>query len=242
MDPRWLQTLDQYFLSAAYELPKEDPFFTGPDELPYYAFRVARSQDVEIIPFQEAINAALHWGTGGVIYPGAGVQEWIYSPGDLVSLAVCGTSAFIWKGDWGLEPVVEDYAQGGTISIGRPNPEFMATLAVRCLESILRKVYRSEPRLANRAPGIAVVRPDSRKRPEQASELLLNASVSDFATKERADGFQVLVRRFLPAHLARRMISFESELLPDDQFVPLVDLILEGGMEPVPEGETTSES
>src|SRR5476651_147369 len=87
LDPAWIQELDARFQAAAYEKTVEDPFFTGPDDLAYFAFRLARTQDVELLPFQEAINDALHWATGGVIYPGAGVQEWIYSPGDLVSLA-----------------------------------------------------------------------------------------------------------------------------------------------------------
>jgi hypothetical protein len=236
-DPAWVQQLDQRFLAAAYERPTEDPFFTGPDDLPYYAFHLARTQDVELIPFQEAIDAALHWATGAAIYPGAGVLEWIYSPGDLVSIASCGTSAFQWQGDWALLPVLEDYGQGGSISVGRPSPDFMAPLVVRCLESILRRVYRSEPKLADRVPAIAVIRPESRVRREQASELLLNAYGSDFESRERAEGFLNLVRVFLPSHLGRRVISFDAQFLPEDRLTTLVDLIAEGGLEPVPEIE-----
>ena len=37
-------------------------------------------------------------------------------------------------------------------------------------------------------PAVAVIRPESRMRREQASELLLNAYGSDFVSRERAEG------------------------------------------------------
>jgi hypothetical protein len=235
IDAAWLQALDKHFMAAAFENPVDDPLFNGPDRLTYFAFRAARSYDIPLIPFREALEAALHWGAGGVIYPGGGVAEWIYSPGDLVSLAVCGTSAFQWQGDWGLPPIVVEYAEGGSINIGRPNPEFLSPLASRSLECILRRVYKSQPRLQEKVPGIAVTRPAVRTRPEQASELMINASMADFESSESFESFQVLVSRFLPSHLARRLINFESQLIPDDKFTPLLELISEAELEPVPD-------
>lgn len=236
-DPAWIQELDMRFQKAGYLKPEGDPFFTGPDDLAYYAFHVARTQDAELIPFQEAINMALHWGTGGVIYPGVNVQEWIYSPGDLVSLATVGTSAFQWSAAWGEDPHLEDYSEGMGVKIGKPGPEFFPPLAARCLERVLRKVYASEPSLQGRQPAIAVIRPDTRTRPEQASEITLNAFESDFSTSDRAEGFKVLTGRFLPIHLSRRMLTFKSEFLPRDKYFPLIDLIKEGGLDPVPDSE-----
>ncbi len=241
-NPAWTLALDRYFLSAAYEKPEGDPLFAGPDDLPYYAFRSARSYDVEQIPLQEAMDNALHWATGGAVYPGGGVQEWIYSPGDLVSLVTCGTSVFQWQGFWGLDPVLADYQDGGGVSVGRPSPEFMSPLAARCLESILRRIYRAEDGLKDKVPSVAVLRPNARTKPEQASELLINAYVSDFASRERAEGFQTFVRRFLPSHLARRLITFDTQLVPEENFASLADLATEAGLQLVPEVETQAQS
>jgi len=235
--PAWVHELDEHFVGAAYERNADDPFLTGPDNLAYYMFRAARSHDVEFIPFEEAMNTALQWATGAVVYPGGGVSEWVYGPGDLVSLSLCRTSAFQWQGDWGLDPNLADYSSGGTVNVGRPNPEFLAPLAARCLEFILRRVYASEPALKDRIPSLCVLRPEARKRPEQASELMINAYASDFSSPERAEGFVVLARRFLPSHLSRRFISFDSPFIPEDRFTTLTELIAEGGLEPVPEVE-----
>ena len=232
-DPVWVNALDQLVISSAYEFPDEDPFFTGPDNLLYLGFKVVRSDGIALIDFKNAIDKAIHLASGGVIYPGSGIQEWIYSPGDLVSLAICGTSAFQWQGDWGKDPVFEDYARGQAITIGRPNPEFLSPVAARCLESIMGKVFRAQPGLSGREPGIAVTRPQSRTRPEEASELMLNVFKSDFENSDQWESFQVLVRRFLPAHLARRLLSFEHAVIPLDRYFSLTELIEEGGMKPV---------
>jgi hypothetical protein len=224
-DAAWVQALDKLFVSAAYELPTEDPIFSGPDNLAYCGFNVARSNDVELVDIKETMNHALHWAAGGVVYPGGGIEQWIYSAGDLVSIATVGTSAFQWQGDWGTSPIVADYGQGQGISVGRPNPEFLAPLAARSLEKVLRRIYAAEPRFGDRAPSILVARPESRTRPEQASELMINAFKEDFESPEAWDSFHVLVGRFLPAHLSRRLISFESQFLPKEKFTPLADLI-----------------
>ena len=235
LDPRWVNKLDELFIHAAYQHTTSTPFIIGPDGLPYFGFHVARDRSVPLIDFKEAIDAAIHWGSGGVIYPGAGIEEWVYSPGDLVSLAACGTSALYWQGDWGKDPIMADYQSGSASNIGKPSIEFFPSLAARSLEMAMRNVFAVEPKLATRVPSIALSRPASRTRPEQASELILNVFREDFEDQQKWESFQLLVRRFVPAHIARRLIAFDSAFLPDESFTPLHVLISEGELSPVPD-------
>lgn len=235
LDPRWVNKLDELFIHAVYQQASNHPLFVGPDGLPYFAFHVARDKSVPLVEFKDCIDSAIHWGSGGVIYPGAGIEEWVYSPGDLVSLATCGTSVFQWQGDWGKDPIVSDYENGAETSIGRPNPQFFPSLAARSLELAMRNVFAVEPNLVSRIPSMAVIRPKSRTQPEQASELLLNVYRSDFESQEKWEGFQMLVRRFIPGHLARRLMAFDSAFLPEESFTPLHELISEAGLSPVPD-------
>ena len=235
LDPRWVNKLDELFIHAIYQHTTDQPFFVGPDGLPYFGFRLARDKSAPLLDFKECIDSAIHWGSGGVIYPGAGIEEWVYSPGDLISLATCGTSAFQWQGDWGKDPVIGDYENGAQTNVGRPNPQFFPSLAARALEMAMRNVFAVEPPLMSRVPSIAVTRPAVRTRPEQASELLLNVYRLDFDSPEKWEGFQMLVRRFIPSHLARRLVAFDSAFLPDESFTPLHELISEAGLSPVPD-------
>jgi len=235
LDPRWVNKLDELFIHAAYQYTSDRPFLIGPDGLPYFGFHLARDRSVPLIEFQEAIDAAIHWGSGGVIYPGAGIEEWVYSPGDLVSLAACGSSAFQWSDDWGKEPIFTDYEGGAMINVGCPTPEFLPPLAARSLEMAMHNVFAAEPKLEGRVPSIALTRPVSRTNPKQASELVLNVYATDFETVEKFQSFQMLVSRFLPAHLYRRLMGFGSDSFSDDSFTPLDKLIRDAGLEPVPD-------
>lgn len=231
-DPAWVEALDRYFLAAAFEDRSAAPFVTGPYNLDYYGFHAARSYDVEFLDFQSALHTAVQRVAGGILYPGGGMSEWVYSPGDIVSLSQYRTSVFQWTGAWGADPDFSDYSSGAGVDVGRPSGEFLSPLAARSLEFILRRIFRSEPSLNGRVPGVAFLRPKSRTRPEEASELIVNVFLDDFANPGRAEEFPGLVKWFLPSHLRRRLVNFESRLVPESEFTALETIITEGGLQP----------
>ena len=235
MDHEWITKLDELFIGAAYEDATNGGIFWGPDSLPYFRFDLARAQGEKFLDFMKAMDHAIHWGTGVALYPGAGIQEWIYSAGDVVSLGTTGTSRFQWDGDWGNDPILSDYVAGAPLTIAKPNDEFLLPLAARSLECVMRRIYNAEPKLRNRVPGVAVIRPDSRTKPEQASEIALNVCKADFGLETDWEAFQVLIRHYLPSFLGKRLISFDTQVLPWDRYFPIGEIVKDAGLQPIPD-------
>ena len=235
MDDQWVNTLDELFMSSVYEQPVGQPIFWGPDSLPYFRFDVAKAAGSEQLDFHKAMDHVIHWGMGVVLNAGPDVQEYVYSPGDIISLASTGTSRFQWDGDWGKDPIVSDYVAGAPLSVAKPNDEFLLPLAARHLECVMRRIFSVEYKLKGRAPGVAVLRPDSRTQPDQASELSLNVCKADFGLVTEWEAFQVLIRHYLPTFLGKRLISFDVQVLPWDRYFPLSDMLKESGLQPIPD-------
>lgn len=233
-DRDWQTALDAAFLAAAFDHDHVQPCFNGPDGLTYFGYVIPDVGEITVANPLEQLDYMVHWVTGAVILTPDRQAAWVYSPGDVVSMKLHGTSAFAWGGNWDRGPDLEAYETGGAFRVGHPNEHMLPPLAARSLEFALRHLYGVRPALAGREPAAAVVRAPSSTHPEDPSELSINISLDEIGeSPEVLQGFQQCAGRHLPAHIEKRLIW--PSRLPDQQaFLPLRKIIEDAGLEPAP--------
>ncbi len=234
----WQAQFDEAFKNAIFDHDFAQPYFVGPDHFRYYGFKVPGEMGTEISVAKprEVLDELVHWSAGAAILTQSGQEIYVFSPGDIISLKLFGTTQVLWKGGWGQEPDWEFYESGGPASMGRPNDQMVPPLVARCLDTYLSRYFSSQEKLATRIPGITLIRPDKHVNPEDASELMLNVFPEDFnADEEFTPGhFLTWIDRLLPRHLRIRLIMQSQNYVNPEDFTPLKTMFMEAGLEPGP--------
>jgi hypothetical protein len=232
-NPSWRQALDVAFLQAAFDHKHQQPCFNGPDGITYFGLIVPDVGEIAVVRPQDHLDYMVDWVMGAAILTPEGQAAWVYSPGDVVSLKLHGTSAYQWKGNWNELPDVEAYSQGGAVYVGEPNEHMLPPFAARCLEFAMRQSYRRRPPLTDREPGVAVLRLGSRMAAEDPSELTLNVTQEDLESADDLRSLFTLAAAHLPRYVANRLISSNHRVAAD--FTSLREIVLKAGLTLAPD-------
>lgn len=233
----WQQEFDRTFLTCVFDHDSHQPFFVGPDGSRYFAFKLppGKGHTISVASPKLVLSQMVEWASGAAILTSYGETAYVFSPGDIVSLALSGVTHVKWKGGWAEEPDYEFYRSGGEASVARPNEQMFPPLVARCLDLYLRWYFSGQSQLADRTPSIALIRPSNHIHAEDASDLMLNVFLSDFPNESDAGQFLTWIDHFVPRHLRLRIFMQDSNYLSPSEFTPLETIYLEAGLQPAPQ-------
>jgi hypothetical protein len=168
----------------------------GPDGFAYFQLAIPPGGEFTAFSLSHVLPYVLEHGVGAVVFSDAsraGPPEWVFSFGDLLSLAMFDTLDTEGTGDAaGLSAAVvsETIDAPRQIFCGVPSEELLPASARRALGRYLRAAGIADP-------GVALI-VDPTLRPQQ--NLIFNVSAANFGGDEdRLRWFMTRLRWFLPA-------------------------------------------
>jgi hypothetical protein len=224
----WHDQKDHAFLNGMFEVNPDQPFFLGPDGLTYASFRVPAGKLQNMRP-QDGLDLLIRWVAGAVVFGSNNEPACIYSPGDVVAMALDGKTRRLWEGRWNEPADAEAYRRGGMGWIGQPSAEVLPPLAARSLEFGLRGLFSRLEKLKGRLPGVILHRLAIHDKPEDPSDIGLNVFVDD--VEGTGVTMQAVVDRashFLPHRIGLRLV-----LMPCNEgaFLPLKTIVETAGLQ-----------